>query len=128
MSLDRWTTLQLFEFVERNHGNAADLEYALAELRKRKAVDAKRVARTAEAYLRELKKDRKRPDSAAQLSAASPRSKTEIGTAPMTQKPSTTTLEERRWTDEAVASLRKKLIDLSKKNPLINFRHSTRGA
>jgi hypothetical protein len=42
--------------------------------------------------------------------------------------PSTTTPEERRWTDEAVASLRKKLIDLSKKNPLINFRHSSRGA
>jgi hypothetical protein len=50
MPLDRWTTLQLFEFVERNHNNEADLKYALVELRQRKAVDAKRVAKTAEAY------------------------------------------------------------------------------
>ena len=41
---------------------------------------------------------------------------------------STATEEERRWANEAIASLRKKLIDLSKKNPLINFRHSSRGA
>lgn len=41
---------------------------------------------------------------------------------------STATEDERRWTDEAIASLRKKLIDLGKKNPLINFRHSSRGA
>jgi hypothetical protein len=38
------------------------------------------------------------------------------------------TEEQRRWTDEAIFSLRKKLIDLSKKNPLINFRHSSRGS
>lgn len=39
-----------------------------------------------------------------------------------------TTPDERRWTDEAISGLRKKLIDLSKRNPLINFRHSSRGA
>ena len=34
----------------------------------------------------------------------------------------------RRWTEEAVASLRTKLIDLGKKSPLISFRHSGRTA
>lgn len=34
----------------------------------------------------------------------------------------------RRWTEEAVASLRTKLIDLGKKNPLISFKHGGRSA
>lgn len=36
--------------------------------------------------------------------------------------------EERRWTEEAVADLRKKLVDLSKRSPLIAFKHGGRGA
>lgn len=36
--------------------------------------------------------------------------------------------ETRRMTEEAVASLRTKLIDLSKKNPLISFKHGGRSA
>lgn len=34
----------------------------------------------------------------------------------------------RRWTEEAVARLRTKLLDLSKKNPLISFKHGGRSA
>lgn len=34
----------------------------------------------------------------------------------------------RRWTEEAIASLRTKLIDLSKRSPLISFKHSGRSA
>lgn len=36
--------------------------------------------------------------------------------------------ETRRWTEAAVASLRTKLIDLGKKNPLISFKHGGRSA
>lgn len=36
--------------------------------------------------------------------------------------------DERRWTEEAVAKLRTKLLDLTKKNPLISFKHGGRGA
>lgn len=38
------------------------------------------------------------------------------------------TPQQRRWTEQAVADLRQKLLDLSKKNPLIAFKHTTRGA
>ena len=44
---------------------------------------------------------------------------------PRKPKPMT---EARRWTEEAVASLRTKLIDLGKKSPLISFKHGGRSA
>jgi hypothetical protein len=68
--------------------------------------------------------DRKQTNRAADPSATWAKSNTEV--AGMNERPPTSP-EERRWTDEAIASLRRKLIDLSKKNPLINFRHSSRG-
>jgi very-short-patch-repair endonuclease/tRNA isopentenyl-2-thiomethyl-A-37 hydroxylase MiaE len=51
---------------------------------------------------------------------------TSRGTPVKADRPSSSE-QERRWTEEAVADLRRKLIDLSKRNPLINFRHSARG-
>lgn len=38
------------------------------------------------------------------------------------------TRQRREWTLEAIADLRAKLIDLSKRNPLVSFKHSERGA
>src|SRR5215210_2318970 len=36
--------------------------------------------------------------------------------------------QRREWTLQAIAALRAKLLDLSKRNPLVSFKHSERGA
>ncbi|MGW8278731.1 DUF4011 domain-containing protein [Sphingomonas aurantiaca] len=46
---------------------------------------------------------------------------------PTPRKPPPMT-DARRWTEQAVAALRTKLIDLGKKNPLISFKHGGRSA
>ncbi|WP_374943096.1 DUF4011 domain-containing protein [Sphingomonas sp.] len=46
---------------------------------------------------------------------------------PPSRKPLPMT-DARRWTEQAVAALRTKLIDLGKKNPLISFKHGGRSA
>lgn len=136
--LQEKTAVELGQFVDRNKHNKAELQLALDELRRRKTVNAKLVQQRAEKYLRELNKIGQGRQKANRGSATSARNGEHEGhsppgagmndlVSPADEKPSTSP-EERRWTDEAIASLRKKLIDLSKKNPLINFRHSSRGA
>ena len=65
-----------------------------------------------------------RDDHQEGLHAFLARSTGDVEDAPAPQKPVTD--DTRRWTEEAVAGLRTKLLDLGKRNPLIAFKHGGR--
>lgn len=107
------TAKELSEAVERNRSNPAELELLIRELDHRSTPSARQAAAKARAYMRGNNGDDGDGGTGGQRDA-------EAETAEMRQR--------RAWTLEAIAGLRAKLIDLSKRNPLVSFKHSERGA
>lgn len=107
------TAKELSEAIERNKDNRAELELLIRELGHRSTPSARQAAAKARAYVREINEG----------NSQAPRcGVTEV-------KPeSAEMLQRREWTLEAIAALRAKLIDLSRRNPLVSFKHSERGA
>lgn len=99
--------------VERNKHDEAALRELAHELSHRTTASAGRVRNRAENYLAQLH--------------GSVVSETKPPVEPPQQE-SAEMLQRRQWTLEAIGNLRAKLIDLSKRNPLISFKHSERGA
>ena len=105
-------------FADRDWSDAPALEKYLARVLEYKSMEADDLADRISKRLRELQSG---PAKAAPVRAEQKVSED--------RKPMPSAKEqERRWTEEAVADLRKKLIDLSKRNPLIAFKHTSRGA
>lgn len=103
----------LTEIVTRNFGNAAELELVRSELQQRHSDGAKRLLSGVDLRI-------------ALLKAAKPtaeKSEAEAAKRTVPRHP-----QVQQWTDEAVAKLRAKLIDLSRKSPLIAFKHTSRSA
>lgn len=90
-----------------------DLRRALSKLSGRPAND---LARRIDRRCAELRNSELIDEAAPTLSVTPP-------APPRKPQPMT---DARRWTEQAVAALRTKLIDLSKKNPLISFKHGGR--
>jgi very-short-patch-repair endonuclease len=120
------TAVQLDAAVERNRADKAELLLLMAELAHRKTTSAQQVARKARGYVAAIEQGSR--DISASAPSAPPSIPRELATMSDRAEDSQTARQERAWTEEAVANLRKKLIDLSKRNPLIAFRHSSRGA
>lgn len=129
------STAELAQSVERNRHDKAELKLLLDELKRRKSTAATKVEAKARLYLAQLVLQN--PSTAGPkldpgvLPPALSTNQLPRGTADHQQpgereaKPMN---DERRWAEEAVAGLRKKLIDLSKRNPLVAFKHGGRSA
>lgn len=129
------STAEIGEAVERNRLDKEELKLLLVELRQRKSKAASKVEATARRYLAQivLQNPAQVPSKRLHPSAA-PLPLTSHQVIPGKVKESshggkeaTPMTDERRWAEEAVAGLRKKLIDLGKRNPLIAFKHGGRG-
>lgn len=107
------TAKGLSDAVERNRGNRAELELLIRELGHRSTPSARQAAAKARAYMREINEGHGESGSSERCDA-----KVESGEV----------RQRREWTLEAIAGLRAKLIDLSKRNSLVSFKHSERGA
>lgn len=103
------TAKELSEAVERNRNNLAELRLLIGELGHRSTPSARQAAAKARNYVRDVERQGERPVEEGQ-----------VETPEMRQR--------RAWTHEAIAGLRSKLIDLGKRNPLVSFKHSERGA
>ena len=137
------TAEELYAAVDRNKCERAELLLVLQELRFRKTSSARAIEARAKRFLVELEREpvtvaiTRDPASVAgkpvELTAPirrdSANGQPPIAAPPAapSRKPKPMT-EARRWTEEAVASLRTKLIDLGKKSPLISFKHGGRSA
>lgn len=100
----------LTDMVTRNFGNAAELDLVRRELAHRNSDGARRLLGGVEqriATLRDAEPKPAKPNSA----------------PPAPRHP-----QMRQWTDQAVAKLRARLIDLSRRSPLIAFKHTSRSA
>lgn len=99
--------------VARNFGNAAELDLVRRELAHRNSDGARRLLAGVEQRITAL--------TEAEPALAKPEiadSEPAIPGHP----------QMRQWTDQAVARLRARLIDLSRKSPLIAFKHTSRSA
>lgn len=106
--LSSLTIADLTAISERNWRNAAELELIRSELMHRSTAAASKLRATVETWIADCK-----TDEPSKLKAEA--------------KPSISD-QARDWTYEAVAKLRAKLIDLSRKSPLISFKHTSRSA
>ncbi|MBX9816205.1 MAG: DUF4011 domain-containing protein [Sphingomonas sp.] len=148
--IDR-TSADLGAMADRNWSNAAELKLILAELAHRQVPSARQLREKVTACLAVLapppvpvapvaprpgrRPSASRREVARATVAKSGRHPPEIAAGalplpdpspspPARKAPPMT--DKRRWTEQAVADLRRKLIDLSKKNPLIAFKHGGR--
>lgn len=123
------TIAELSAQVSRNMKNDAELALVESELKHRESKAARELLQFITTTRLELKPPRQ-PASRPSRSRATLRLALEgvqADTPSLSQqKAETMTDDQRRWTEEAVALLRKKLLDLSKKNPLISYKHSSR--
>lgn len=143
---------ELAAAVVRNRTNRAELDLILSELRFRTSAKARDVEAQAKGYIAAIDHDRAAANAKIlmpNLHISKPRSnaaKARWGTislspasppedvsarraAPSSSASEVKAMEqERRWTEDAVAKLRTKLIDLSKRSPLIAFKHGGRSA
>jgi very-short-patch-repair endonuclease len=124
------TIAQLSAQVGRNMKNDAELALVEAELNYRDSKAAKELLQfigTLRSDLKSTKSPVFKPSKSTATTRLAP--KQELADAPQIPSPKADPMtdDQRRWTEEAVASLRKKLLDLSKKNPLISYKHSSRG-
>ena len=103
------TAKELSESVERNRRNLAELRLLISELGHRSTPSARQAAAKARSYVRELERKGERPVTDAKTESPEMR-------------------QRQAWTLDAIAGLRSKLIDLGKRNPLVSFKHSERGA
>lgn len=103
----------LTDMVTRNFGDAAELDLVRRELAHRNTDGARRLMDGVAQRIAKLKEAR---ETEAQPKIAEP--------APTTPRHP----QLRQWTDQAVAKLRARLIDLSRRSPLIAFKHTSRSA
>lgn len=113
MSID-----QLRSMAERNWDKASELLLIKLELRHRSTNAASELRNQVEVWIADCKRlsNERTKSETAQASTANPN-------ANLPPHPQT-----RDWTYEAVSKLRAKLIDLSRKSPLIAFKHTSRSA
>lgn len=109
---------QLSAMAERNWDKAGELDLILTELRHRNTHAAGKLRERVETWISDSKQSAAKrggaaatPESEAKSNAKTPRE-----------------IQARDWTYQAVAKLRAKLIDLSRKSPLIAFKHTSRSA
>ena len=109
---------QLSAMAERNWDKASELDLILTELRHRNTHAAGKLRERVETWISDSKQSTTKrggaaatPESEAKSDAKTPRE-----------------IQARDWTYQAVAKLRAKLIDLSRKSPLIAFKHTSRSA
>lgn len=93
--------------AERNWQNAAELDLILSELKHRNTDASLRLRKVVETWIEDCSK-------VTPKSNASDKSQSNVSD------------DVKRWTSEAIAKLRSKLIDLSRKSPLISFKHGAR--
>lgn len=117
------TIEKLTAMAERNWDSSAELRLVLGELLHRTKPAAMRLKAAIETRLRDISKP-----GAEQYRAdpADYSTETPFKMAAVVQK--TVDQQARDWTYQAVAKLRAKLIDLSRKSPLISFKHTSRSA
>jgi len=109
---------QLAEIAKRNQDTAAELDLIRSELSHRNSSAARRLRSLIEQRLAELKTKERRGYTTQQGDT------TEMGTRHTKE----ISEEARAWANEAIAKLRAKLIDLSRRSPLVSFKHGSRSA
>ncbi len=109
---------QLSAMAERNWDKAGELDLILTELRHRNTNAASKLRERVETWI----SDCKRTATKQGQSVATPESEAKSNTKTPRE------MQARDWTYQAVAKLRAKLIDLSRKSPLIAFKHTSRSA
>lgn len=109
---------KLRDIAERNQDKLGELELVLIELRHRNTHAASKLRERVDIWIGDCKL--RAPAREPSGTTAKP----EQGTAPKLPRHP----QARDWTYEAVAKLRAKLIDLSRKSPLIAFKHTSRSA
>lgn len=109
---------QLSAMAERNRDKADELDLILTELRHRNTNAARKLRERVEAWISDCKQTPARPGEGDATSDTSEEPEAKPPCHPQT----------REWTYQAVAKLRAKLIDLSRKSPLIAFKHTSRSA
>ncbi len=107
----------LTEIVTRNLDNLAELELVRSELIHRRTEGARRLMSSIEQRIAKIKTDKRRGYHDNHNEGSS-----------MSAVESELSDQVREWTNEAVAKLRAKLIDLSRRSPLISFKHASRNA
>lgn len=109
---------QLRTMAERNWDKASELLLILLELRHRNTNAASELRKQVELWIEDCKR------------FASERSAAEAAHEPKAESAAKVPRhpQARDWTYQAVAKLRAKLIDLSRKSPLISFKHTSRSA
>lgn len=109
---------QLSAMAERNWDKASELDLILMELRHRNTNAAAKLRDRVETWIDDSKQ------SATKLGGAAAAPGSEAKSNGKTPRE----IQARDWTYQAVAKLRAKLIDLSRKSPLIAFKHTSRSA
>ncbi len=104
--------------AERNWDNRAELELVQSELRHRTTQAAAKLRDRVEMWIKDCD----------QFSAVRVDSKATANAAPTTPSEASRNSQAQQWTYDAVAKLRGKLIDLSRRSPLIAFKHTSRSA
>lgn len=115
---------QLRAMAERNWDKAGELDLILIELRHRNTHAAGKLRERVEIWIDDCK--RFAATRGATGTKGSTSTMAEPDTKPTAHMPRDT--QTRDWTYEAIAKLRAKLIDLSRKSPLISFKHTSRSA
>lgn len=116
--LQQDTIIALTLLAEKNSTNKAELELIQTELQHRTTQAAAKLRHRVEDWIKEC--DGGTSDvPKAEATAEAQQEPTERDTANQ---------QAREWTYEAVAKLRAKLIDLSRRSPLIAFKHTSRSA
>ncbi|QOV93449.1 DUF4011 domain-containing protein [Novosphingobium sp. ES2-1] len=113
------TVLDLEFMAERNWDNRAELELIRSELLHRSTNAARKLRDRVETWIKDCEQGASSPPNKADLFSSDTR---KAATAAPRHP------QMRQWTDEAVAKLRAKLIDLSRRSPLIAFKHTSRSA
>lgn len=104
--------------AERNWDNRAELELVQSELRHRTTQAAAKLRDRVEMWIKDCD----------QFSAVRVASKATENAAPSAPGETPGSSQAQQWTYDAVAKLRAKLIDLSRRSPLIAFKHTSRSA
>lgn len=115
----------LVAMAERNKKEAAELKLIRSELAHRKTAAAAKLKANVEKWISASEIAAQPKSSSAKSTSATLMESTASTQADLAPPMSDTV---RNWTNEAVAKLRAKLIDLSRRSPLIDFKHASRSA
>ncbi|MEH6790636.1 DUF4011 domain-containing protein [Parasphingorhabdus sp.] len=117
---------QLEEAAQRNKSNAAELKLILSELAHRRTKKTRRLEKLVQTYLLECNSHAVKEnvhEERGKMNVAPPKESDAMAEKLLNIDETT-----RRFTEGGVAELRAKLIDLSRRNPLISFKHGSRSA